>query len=223
MTMHELESNKIQEASVTSPYLDNGGAQYILPTIKKLEGKAASHKYLMFDTSRTIGDWTKPLTPRVRYKSQDEESLVLHKMAQLVANVAPARNVDLGQLWLRQLLRRLRKFEESKIADRIEYLTSEEIAEDGGDIPTTASIASFVTLYFDNRDLGEPLLGATPNGELQAVWELSGRRRLVAEFLDDDIVKYVYRRAGNVSSPKLFTMGRQPRHKIRGILENVSI
>lgn len=138
-------------------------------------------------------------------------------------NITLAKSIDLEQLWLRQLLCRLRKAQESRVADRIEYLTSAENARDGGDIPVTSTVASFVKFYFGNRNLGQPLLGVTPNAELQAMWELSGRRRLVVEFQDEDIVRYVYRRAGNMSSAKLFIMGRQPRHRIRGILENASI
>ena len=247
MASHELTSNKIQEASVSPTYLGYEGMQYPLPSAKVSEGQITSHTYRMFGTSLAIDDWTKRRIPWLGYKNENEEFLPLpiekkthddDNYYQLLSsqvmqtgwvnkirpvNVVPVRSVDLGQLRLRQLFHRLRGAEAYKIADRIEYLVSEENAEDGGDIPGVASIASFVKFYLDSPDLGDPYLGTTPNGELQAMWELSEQRRLVAEFLDDDIVKYVYRRAGNMDSSKLFIMGRQPRHKIRGILESVSV
>ena len=144
-------------------------------------------------------------------------------IAEPVVNVATPRSVDLGQLHVNQLLHRLREVEAYEMADRIEYLVSFDAAEDGGDIPTIASIDSFVAFYFDNRDLGEPRLGTTPNGELQAVWALPDHRRLVAEFLADDTVRYVYRRASRAGLSKLFITGRQPRHRVRILLKTASI
>ena len=202
--------------------------QYPLTSANVLEGQITSQTYWMFG----IDDRTKWLTPSARYKKENEEFRVLaiekkthdedkphqnlssHTMQTGWVNkivwpvhVEPSRCVDLGRLRLRQLLHRLRMAGAHRVADRIEYLTSEENTEDGGDIPRTASINSFVNFYLDNSDLGAPHLGATPNGELQAVWELSERRRLVAEYLDDNIVKYVYRRAGKIDSSKLFILG----------------
>ena len=107
--------------------------------------------------------------------------------------------------------------------DRIEYLASKENAEDGGDIPATASIESFLVFYFDNPDLGEPLLGTTPNEELQAMWAFSDGHRLVAEFLVDDTVRCVYRQTTCADSSKRFIMNRQPRHRVRSLLEADSI
>lgn len=125
-------------------------------------------------------------------------------MTAYVTDVAPKESASLSQQQCHQLLCRLRETESHKVADRIEYLASVEIAEDGGGIPAIASIVSFVAFYFNNRDLDEPFLGTTPNGELQAVRVFPDRRRLIAEFLTDDTVRCVYRRAGDVGSSKPF-------------------
>ena len=217
VSMHEQESNKIQEPTVGSSYPDFGSYKYFLSVTKILEEDTTGHLSLILNPQRTLFDWTKNLTLRSGSKSGEEEFWSFPE------TTAWTRRIDLGQLWLHQLLRRLRKEGERKVADRVEYLTSEDNVEDGGDIPVTSTVASFVKFYFDNPDLGQPLLGVTPTAELQAVWKLSGRRRLVVEFQDKDIVRYVYRRSGNMSSAKFFIMGRQPRHKIRGILENAAI
>ena len=145
------------------------------------------------------------------------------EMVEYVSALATMNSIGLGQLILRQLLERLRDIEAHKTAARIEFLASEENIEDGEDIPAIASIVSFVTFYVDNFDLGEPLLGTTPKGELQAVWAFSDCRRLVAEFLADDTVRYVYRRTGDLGSSKLFVTSRQHRHQIRNQLEAASI
>lgn len=144
-------------------------------------------------------------------------------LVKLVASVATRKAAGLRQLRTRQLLHRLHEDGAQGIADRIEYLVSEENAEEGGEIPGTASISSFVAFYSDNRDLGEPLLGTTPNGELQAVWALPGQRRLVAGFLADDTVRYVYRRTVRAVSSKRFVISRQPHYNIRAHLEPVLI
>ena len=248
MRAHKQESNKIGEASVTYQYPGHARSQYFSP-YSKLEDVVVFISYSKADSPLALYELTKPLTPWDKYRNRDQEFLALPgetefrahdnyyeiPASQLVQtawfdrtvlfadNIASAKSIDLEQLWLRQLLRRLRKAGEHKVADRIEYLTSEKNAEDGGDIPATVSIASFVKFYLDNSDLGSPFLGVTPNGELQAVWMLSNQRRFVAEFLDDDIVKYVYRRSGSMHSSKLFTLGQQPLHKIRGLLKNISI
>lgn len=112
------------------------------------------------------------------------------------------------------------------MASRIEYLVREENVEDGEEAVSTASINSFVEFYFDNpdlRDLREPLLGAAADGELQAVWTLPERRRLVTDFLADDRVRYIYRRAADAGPLKHFVTGCQPRHKIRALLDAASV
>lgn len=248
MRTHKQEANKIGEVSVISQYPGHARAQYFSP-YSKLEDRGVFLSYSKADSSLALYDLAKSLTPWDKYRNQDQDFLALPgetefrahddyyeiPISQLVQtacfdravlfadNIASAKSIDLEQLWLRQLLRRLRKAGEREVADRIEYLASEKNAEDGGDIPATASIASFVKFYLDNSDLGSPFLGVTPNGELQAVWMLSDQRRFVAEFLDDDIVKYVYRRSGSMHSSKLFTLGQQPLNKIRGLLKNISI
>ena len=248
MRTHKQEANKIGEVSVASQYSGHARAQYLSP-YSKLEDREVFLGYSKTDSPLALYELAKSLTPWDKYRNPDQEFLALPgetefrahdnyyeiSASQLVQtawfdrtvlfadNIASAKNIDLEQLWLRQLLRRLRKAGEREVADRIEYLASEKNAEDGGDIPATASIASFVKFYLDNSDLGSPFLGVTHNGELQAVWMLSDQRRFVAEFLDDDIVKYVYRRSGSMHSSKLFTLGQQPLHKIRGLLKNISI
>ena len=132
-------------------------------------------------------------------------------------------DAKLHQQQYAQLLHRLSKNGAHKVADRIEYLVSEENAEDGGDIPTMASIASFASFFSNNRDLDEPFLGTTVNGELQAVWELPGHRRLVAEFLVDDIMRCLYRRAGGTGWSKLFVASELSRQYIQAQLETVLI
>lgn len=215
--MHELESNKIQEPNVGFSYPDFGSNKFFLPVTKKLEEDTTVRLSLMLGPQLTLFDWTKNLKLRSGLKSGEDEFWSFPETK------AWTRCINLDQLWLRQLLRKLRKEGERKVADRVEFLTSEDNVEDGGDIPVTSTVASFVKFYFDNPDLRQPLLGVTPNAELQAVWELSGQRRLVIDFQDKDIVRYVYRRSGNMSSAKFFIMGRQPHRKIRGILENASI
>lgn len=248
MTVHEQKPDKIQESPVTYAYPVSRDNRYFLSVARILEKDTTLRPSLMLDPQRSMFYWTRGLTPRGGYKSGEEfwglpgetefhahdnyyeipasqliQTAWFDRIILFADNIASAKSIDLEQLWLRQLLRRLRKAGETKVAGRIEYLTSEANAEDGGDIPATVSIASFVKFYLDNRNLGRPLLGVTPNGDLQAVWILSDQRRLVAEFMDDDIVKYVYRRSGNMHSSKLFTLGQQPLHKIRGLLENASI
>ena len=71
-------------------------------------------------------------------------------------------------------------------------------------MPTMASITSFAAFFSNNRELDEPFLGTTVNGELQAVWELPGHRRLVAEFLADDTMRCLYRWAGDTGSQVAF-------------------
>lgn len=117
-----------------------------------------------------------------------------------LTTIVSGEGTSLDQHQCYQLLHRLRNSGAHKVADRIEYLVSEENAGDGREIPKTASIASFAAFYSDNRDLDEPFLGTTVNGELQAVWELSDRRRLVAEFLGDNTMRCLYRRTGNTGS-----------------------
>lgn len=242
MRAHKQETNKIGETSVAYHYQ----AQYFPPG-NALEDLVVLPCYSQAGSSLMPYGLTKSLTQWNNYRSRDEEFLPgetevhaddehderlslqpvvaawLDGIVLFADNTASAKSINLEQIWLRQLLRRLRKAGESKVAGRIEYLSSEANAEDGGDIPTIVSVASFVKFYLDNRNLGRPLLGVTPDGDLQAVWMLSDQRRLVAEFMDDDIVKYVYRRSGNMRSSKLFTLGQQPLHKIRGLLENASI
>ena len=136
------------------------------------------------------------------------------------------RSVDSDRLQVHRLLHRLREIGADKVASRIGYLVSAENVEDGGDAPSTASINSFVEFYFDNpdlRDLREPLLGATADGELQAVWTLPERRRLVTDFLADDRMRYIYRRAADAGPLKHFVTGCQPRHKIRALLDVASV
>ena len=248
MRTHKQEANKIGEASVASQYPGQARAQYLSPN-SKLEDVVVFNSYSKADSPLALYELTKPLTPWDKYRNRAQEFLVLPgetefhahdnyyeiPASQLVQtawfdravlfaeNIASAKNIDLEQLWLRQLLRRLRKAGEREVADRIEYLASKKNAEEGGDIPATTSIASFVKFYLDNSDLGSPFLGVMPNGELQAVWMLSDQGRFVAEFLDDDTVKYVYRRSGSMHSSKLFTLGQQPLHKIRALLKNISI
>ena len=144
-------------------------------------------------------------------------------MVEYVSALATMKSIGSGKLLLHQLLERLRDIEAYKTVARIEFLASEDNIEDGEDIPAIASIDSFVTFYVDNFDLGEPLLGTTPKGELQAVWMFSDNRRLVAEFLPDDTVRYVYRRTGDLSSSKLFITSRLPRRQIRKLLDAAAI
>lgn len=125
-------------------------------------------------------------------------------MTENMTTVVSEEDAKLHQQQYAQLLHRLSKSGAYKVTERIEYLVSEENAEDGGDIPTVASIASFTTFFSNNRDLDEPFLGTTVNGELQAVWELPGHRRLVAEFLADDTMRCLYRRAGDTGSAIAF-------------------
>ena len=246
MIVHEQKPDKIQEASVAYSCPASGGNRYFLSVAKILEGDTTLRPSLMPGFQRSIFDGTKNLTSRGGYKIAGDESWVMsgdtgirvhHKVpkSQLIqtarfdktvlfaGNIASAKSIDLEQLWLRRLICRLRKAGEREAAGRIEYLTGEENAVDGGNIPATVSIASFVKFYLDNTDLGKPLLGVTPDGDIQAVWTFSDKRRFVAEFLDNDVVKYVYRRSGNMRSSKLFTLGQQPLHKIRGLLKNTSI
>ena len=246
--MNELRASKIQESPVCSPSLDSGRPHSFSRYIKLEEAETLTN-YQMSNASLKIIDWTKSIPAPDKYDYQFQGYAVLpvglefhdddnirqipayhvistssfDRTKLLFENIAPDRDTDWDRFWLYQVIRLLRRAEEQRVADRIEYLTSEENVEDGGDIPKTASIASFVSLYLDNTYLGQPCLGTTPNGYLQALWEFSDRRRLIAEFLDDDMVKYIYRRAGNISSSKPFIMGQLPRHEIRGILENVSI
>ena len=134
--------------------------------------------------------------------------------------------MDSDRLQVHRLLHRLREIGADKVASRIEYLVSEENVEDGEEAVSTASINSFVEFYFDNpdlRDLREPLLGAAADGELQAVWTLPERRRLVTDFLADDSVRYIYRRAADAGPLKHFITGCQPRHKIRALLATASV
>ena len=87
-------------------------------------------------------------------------------MTENMTTAVSEEDAKLHQQQYAQLLHRLSKSGAHKVADRIEYLVSERNAEDGGDIPTMASIASFTTFFFNNRDLDEPFLGSTVNGEL---------------------------------------------------------
>lgn len=144
-------------------------------------------------------------------------------LLELVAGFVAVRSVDSDQLQVHRLLHRLREIGADKAASRIEYLVSEENVEDGGDAPSTASINSFVEFYFANPDLREPLLGATADRELQAVWTLPDRHRLVTDFLADDSVRYIYRRAADAGPLKHFITGCQPRHRIRALLDAVSV
>jgi len=136
----------------------------------------------------------------------------------LLPQPALAREVEIYQL-----LNVLRMVGANKAVDRITYLVSNENAEDGGDIPAVASINAFVRFYLDNPDLGEPLLGVTPNGELQAVWVFPDKRRLVAEFLADDTIRYLYRRTADAQASKFYTTGRLHRRHIRTQIENAPI
>lgn len=158
-------------------------------------------------------------------KSEFTQKLRPDDLLELVAGFA-ARSVNSDQLQVHRLLHRLREIGADKVANRIEYLVSEENVEDGGDAPSIASINSFVEFYFDNpdlRDLREPLLGAAADEELQAVWTLPERRRLVTDFLADDRVRYIYRRAADAGPLKHFITGCQPRHKIRALLDAASV
>lgn len=142
---------------------------------------------------------------------------------ELFAGFVAVRSVDSDRLQIHRLLHRLREIGADKVASRIEYLVSEENVEDGEDAISTASVNSFVEFYFDNPDLREPLLGATAAGELQAVWTLPDRRRLVTDFLADDSVRYIYRRMADAGPLKHFITGCQPRHKIRALLATASV
>ena len=125
-------------------------------------------------------------------------------MTAIMTTIVSEEGAKLDQRQCQQLLHRLHKSGAHKVAGRIEYLVSEENVEDGGDIPTLASITSFAAFFSNNRELDEPFLGTTVNGELQAVWELPGHRRLVAEFLDGDTMRCLYRRAGDTGSAIAF-------------------
>lgn len=158
-------------------------------------------------------------------KSEFTQKLRPDDLLELVAGFA-VRSVDSDQLQVHRLLHRLRETGADKVANRIEYLVSEENVEDGGDVPSIASVNSFVEFYFDNpdlRDLREPLLGAADDGELQAVWTLPDRHRLVTDFLADDRMRYIYRRAADAGPLKHFVTGCQPRHKVRALLDAASV
>ena len=246
--MNELRAYKTQEAPASFPSTDLD-RPHRFSSYFKLEEAETLTNYQTSNAPLKIVDWTKSIPEAGKYNDKFQEYVVLpvdsefhddknillspayqvintssfDRTILLFEEIAPTRDTDWDQLRLYLAIRLLRKTEEKGVADRIEYLTSEENVENGRDIPKIASIVSFVSLYLDNTYLGEPCLGTTPNRDIQALWEFPDRRRLVAEFLDDDMVKYIYRRTGNISSSKPFIMGQHPRHKIRGILENVSI
>ena len=205
-----------------------------------------SSDYQMFDTSQgtfhrsnLLNFWKNPgdefTTSPIGVRLLDDDDLYnisafqigrkawVDEMVEYLSTIATMKTLGLGQVRLRQLIESLREIEANKTADRIEYLASEENIDDGGDIPAIASIDTFVTFYVDNIDLGEPILGTTPNAELQAVWVFSDGRRFVAEFLPDDTVRFVYRRTGPLGLSKLFVTSRQPREQVRSQLGAASI
>lgn len=144
-------------------------------------------------------------------------------MTETMTTVVSEDDAKLHQQQYAQLLHRLRKYGAHKVADRIEHLISEENAEDGGDIPTMASITSFAAFFFNSRDLDEPFLGVTANRELQAVWELPAHRRLVAEFLADGTMRCLYRQTECAGRSKLFVASEQSRQYVQAQLEAVPI
>ena len=212
MTEHELTSSNIQQALLGTSYL-------LGDALRNPHSFFWASKTVKGDTGNRSGNFWQPLGRR---KSCAKNQFYRSHISQN-SIVGVTDSVDLQGLSLRLLLRRLRKDGESKTADRLVYLTSSENGDDSGDIPEISSVNSFVNFYLQNRDLGKPLLGVTHNAELQAIWELPDNRRLVMEFQEDEIVRYVYRRAGNPSISNFFTLGRQPCQKIRGILEHVSV
>ena len=212
MTEHELTSGNIQQALLGTSYLPGN-------TLRNLHSFSWALKTLKDDNGNRSGTFWQPLGRREScVKNQFYQSRILQNSI-----VGVTDSVDLQGLSLRLLLRRLRKDGESKTADRLAYLASRENADEGGDTPEISSVNSFVNFYLQNRDLGKPLLGVTHKAELQAIWELPDKCRLVMEFQEDEIVRYVYRRAGNLNISNFFTLGRQPCRKIRGILEHVSV
>ena len=209
---HELTSSNIQQALPGTSYLPGS-------TLRNPHGSPRPLKTVKGDNGNRSGNSWQPLGRRRSY--DNNHFYQPHPSHNSIVGVTD--RVDLQGLSLRLLLRRLRKDGESKTADRLVYLTSSENADDGGDIPEISSVNSFVNFYLQNKDLGKPLLGVTHNAELQAIWELPDKCRLVMEFQEDEIVRYVYRRTGNLNISNFFTLGRQPCRKIRGILEHVLV
>ena len=73
----------------------------------------------------------------------------------------------------------------SKCAERIDYLRSDDAAEDDEPL-SPESAQGFVKLMRDFPDLGEPLLGLFPQGTLGVEWRIANDKHLLVEPFDSE-------------------------------------
>ena len=87
----------------------------------------------------------------------------------------------------------LRDMGEGKLADRLDYLASDEDLENGESPITLESARAFFELFTSVEFEGSVGLGSTPEGWVYAQWSYPDERALGVWFIDTECVKYTAR------------------------------
>ena len=84
----------------------------------------------------------------------------------------------------------LREMDENKLADRLDYLASDEDLEQGESPATDESARGFFEFFTSVESEGQVGLGCSPEGVICAEWRFQDKRAVGVWFLDAERVRF---------------------------------